>query len=218
MSRRKFEGYTVAGDARLAAEWHPTRNAGLDPSQVSYGSGMRVWWRCSRGPDHEWRATPNARTSNRTGCPFCANTRVSVTNSLAAIAPRVAAEWDNARNSCRADEVVAFSSRPAWWRCAESDDHVWRTSPNQRVSKKTNCPFCAGKHASLTNSLATSAPQIAREWHPTRNGRLTPKTIVRGSTRRVWWRCRHGHVWRATVRNRVVGASGCPRCVGRSPR
>ena len=40
---------------RLAAEWHPTKNGNLQPSDVTPGMGKRVWWRCSADPDHEWQ-------------------------------------------------------------------------------------------------------------------------------------------------------------------
>ena len=67
----------------LVAEWHPIRNGVLSPHDVSYGSAARIWWKCAVGPDHEWAATPNSRTSLGNGCPFCAGRRVSSTNSLA---------------------------------------------------------------------------------------------------------------------------------------
>jgi hypothetical protein len=68
--RQLASAYGVSGWPELVAEWHPKRNAGLEPSEVSYGSGRKVWWKCPRGPDHEWRASPNNRTAGRTGCPF----------------------------------------------------------------------------------------------------------------------------------------------------
>ena len=39
----------------LATEWHPTKNS-LLPWQVSAGSNKKVWWKCEKGPDHEWEA------------------------------------------------------------------------------------------------------------------------------------------------------------------
>lgn len=202
----------VSGYPHLVAEWHPTRNGRLRPDEISYGSARRVWWKCAKGPDHEWRASPNARTSNRTGCPFCANVAVSVTNSLRAIAPDIAAEWDTEKNGKGPDGIVAFSARPAWWRCPVSADHVWMTSPNQRVSRGTACPFCAGRRVSPTNSLATVAPDIAREWHPTRNRALKATDVVAGSQKRVWWRCPKGHAWIASIANRTMNGSRCPTC------
>jgi len=205
----------VSGYPKLVAEWHPTKNGELTPDRVTYGSSRRVWWKCARGVDHEWRASPNSRTANRTGCPFCANVAVSVTNSLASIAPDLAVEWDAEKNGKGAERVVAYSARPAWWRCPVADDHVWMTSPNQRVSRGTGCPFCAGRRVSRTNSLAAVAPEIAREWHPTRN-RIAPTDVVAGAQKRVWWRCRRRHVWMASIANRTINGSRCPVCARES--
>ena len=55
---------------KIADEWHPTKNGDLKPSEVTYGSGKKVWWLCSRG--HSFENTINHRTSKKTsGCPYC---------------------------------------------------------------------------------------------------------------------------------------------------
>lgn len=64
---------------------------------------------------------------------------------------------------------------------------------------------------SSKNSLYISNPTIAREWHPAKNGSLTPKDITAYSSRKVWWLCPNGHVWSATVSERIHGRS-CPNC------
>lgn len=46
---------------KLAKEWHPTKNSKLTPNDVSYGSEKYIWWKCSKGPDHEWEMTVYAR-------------------------------------------------------------------------------------------------------------------------------------------------------------
>ena len=51
----------------LAMEWHPTKNLGLLPRDVSAGSEKKVWWKCEKG--HEWQATIASR-NNGNGCPI----------------------------------------------------------------------------------------------------------------------------------------------------
>ena len=218
--RSRASRYWLSGHTELVAQWHPTKNGILTPEEISYGSGRRIWWKCPVAPDHEWRATPNARTSNGTGCPFCANVALSMTNNLRVVAPDLALEWDEERNGKSPDDVIAFSSKPAWWRCPVSDDHVWRASPNERLSHGAGCPFCTGRRVSRTNSLQARAPETAREWHPTRNRKLSPDAIVSGSPKRVWWLCARGHAWMTSVANRTVNHSKCPICarVLRPPR
>lgn len=208
----------------IARQWHPTRNRGLTPSDVVWSSGKTCWWKCVAAPDHEWPARINSRTSGRSGCPSCAGRRLSVTNSLAALAPSIAAEWHPTRNGkLRPSGIVAYSTRPVWWHCKAAVDHVWRDTPSTRVSHQRGCPFCAGHRVASSNSLASRAPEVAREWHPTRNRNLTPSSVTAGSHRTVWWRCAvdASHEWRAAILNRARNharkGSGCPFCQGRRP-
>ena len=61
------------------------------------------------------------------------------------------------------------------------------------------------------NDLATVNPDLASEWHPTKNNRLRPTQITAGSNRKVWWKGACGHEWEAVIGNRSRG-SGCPHC------
>ena len=203
----------------IARQWHPTRNGTLTPADVVWSGTTMAWWRCEQGPDHQWQARVNQRTSSGSGCPFCANLRVSATNSLATLAPKLAAEWHRRRNgSLDPGAVVAYSTRLVWWQCAVETDHVWRETPNVRLSHARGCPFCDGKRVASSNSLATRAPEIAAEWHPTKNGELSPSNVTPGSHRVAWWRCRNdvAHEWRAMILNRTRDharrGSGCPYC------
>lgn len=56
---------------KAAAQWHPTLNGALTPSQVTAGSHRRVWWQCPAG--HVWQAVVYSRTGRQAaGCPVCA--------------------------------------------------------------------------------------------------------------------------------------------------
>lgn len=218
-SAPEASAYWLSGWPRLVAEWHPHRNGDLRPERVTFGSGRKVWWKCGAGPDHEWRASPNNRTTGGTGCPFCAGRRVSVTNSLEAVFPELAAQWHPTKNGALTPSgVFAGSTRPAWWRCATAPDHEWQVAPHARIDGAGACPFCLGKRVSRTNSLARLLPRLAAEWHPTNNGTLSPDDVVAGSARVVHWQCARmaTHEWRAAISNRARG-SGCPFCAGRVP-
>ncbi len=55
-------------------------------------------------------------------------------------------------------------------------------------------------------------PDIANDWHPTKNKSLTPKDVIAGGSKKVWWICKHNHEWQATVGSRVNNGTGCPKC------
>ena len=52
----------------LAAEWHPTRNNALSPSDVLSGTAKKVWWKCNHG--HEWEASVVNRHKHGSSCPY----------------------------------------------------------------------------------------------------------------------------------------------------
>lgn len=63
-------------------------------------------------------------------------------------------------------------------------------------------------------SLAKKKPDLAKEWNYKKNGRLSPDMFYSGSAQKVWWKCKYGHEWRATINSRD-GGNGCPYCSGR---
>ena len=102
----------------VAAQWDAQKNHPLTPHDVLVNSHVRVHWRCTAGPDHAWSSILRFRTSTKhtKACPFCVNRRLSVTNSLATVAPAVAATFDAARNApLTAADVVAVTTRPYYF-------------------------------------------------------------------------------------------------------
>ena len=199
---------------KLAKEWHPTRNGNLTPESVVSGSHRKVWWKCSKGHDHEWQSNISNR-SKGVGCPICSRKLAVLSNCLATTHPVIAKDWSYERNGeVTPNDILVGSNKKFWWKCNKAEDHVYKTSPNNRLAGK-NCPMCAGRQVVESNSLITKYPEIAREWHPTKNLNLTPNKVSSGSQKKVWWKCDKGpdHVWNTTVANRVLGR-GCPICSG----
>jgi hypothetical protein len=64
------------------------------------------------------------------------------------------------------------------------------------------------------NDLATVNPELAKHWHPTKNGNLTPSDVSYGSNVKVWWIGYCGHEWEATIKDRSAG-NDCPYCAGK---
>lgn len=195
----------------LAKQWHPTRNGDVRPQSVTYGTKRRIWWKCDQG--HEYQARVTSRVDG-TGCPFCTNRRVlSGYNDLATVFPKIAAQWHPKKNgSLRPEQVGAGSTRNVWWQCDLG--HEWKARISNRTANKTDCPVCSNKIILVGfNDLATTHPKIAAQWHPARNGELTPQMVSFGSAKRVWWICQDGHEWEAPISRRAgAQASGCPIC------
>ena len=202
------------GREELLEQWAAEENLPLTPAQISYGSKRKVWWQCERG--HRWQAAVHTRTGRETGCPVCAGSvPLAGETSLAARYPRLAGQWHPTKNGALTPEqVLPGSHRTAWWRCERG--HVWRASVKSRVSG-CGCPVCAGRRVIAgENDLASRFPHIAGQWHPTKNGALTPEQVAPATHRKVWWRCERGHEWQASVASRTTGGNGCPVCAGRA--
>lgn len=211
--------YAIRGENDLATtypdlvrEWHPVKNGSLTPQQVLPGSHRIVWWRCANG--HEWQAQIKSR-SNGAGCPVCANKKLLAgANDLASRYPELAKEWHPSKNgSLTPADVIPGTQRRVWWQCAKG--HTWRASVASRVSG-SGCPVCAGKViVPGENDLASQYPLIAREWHPSKNGALTPEHVAPASNKKVWWRCANGHDYQAVIASRTQRGGSCPYCLGR---
>lgn len=57
--------------------------------------------------------------------------------------------------------------------------------------------------------------ELLAQWHPVKNGDLTPNEITSGSQKKVWWRCDQGHEWQSMPYERVKRGTGCPYCAGK---
>lgn len=96
-------------------------------------------------------------------------------------------------------------TRPGRYGCAECSKSRRGVSFTKQVVKRVG-------------SLAETMPNLAKEWHPIKNGTLSPSDISSGHFKTVWWLCPQcGYEWKASPSNRKKG-SGCPCCSGRVPK
>ena len=62
------------------------------------------------------------------------------------------------------------------------------------------------------NSILKLYPELAKEWHPTKNGNLKPEHTKPSSNKLVWWICPKGHEYQLDVYHRTERGNGCPYC------
>ena len=205
----------------LVAEWHPTKNGDLEPTDVTAANNRKVWWR-HQMPDgswHEWKGTISGRAGkSKIGCLICSNKQLLVGfNDLATVNPEVAAEWHPTKNGdLKSTDVVAGSPKKVWWRHQMPDGswHEWDAAIASRNSG-CGCPYCSNRKVLQGfNDLATVNPEVAAQWHPTKNGNLKPTDVVAGSPKKVWWLCSEcGRSYRKAIRECVKYGANCPECI-----
>ena len=61
-------------------------------------------------------------------------------------------------------------------------------------------------------SLQEVAPELAKQWHPVLNGKITPDSVYAKTAHKYWWICEKGHEWQASPAKRVLDGRGCPYC------
>jgi hypothetical protein len=176
---------------------------GWDPKDFTKGSASKLSWKCPLG--HSYKATPNSRTSNKTGCSVCSNKTILIGfNDLATTHPELAKEadgWDP-------KTVVAGTEKKLNWICPIG--HKYQAMPGARSSRrKTGCPICSNNIVLPGfNDLLSKFPEIAQEadgWDT--------QTVIAGSNKKLSWRCKSGHQYETTVGARTgTKKSGCPIC------
>lgn len=122
--------------------WHPTKNGGITPKDVTVSSGIKVWWKCTKG--HEWQAT----IANMNVAPYCRicnktnHKAVPFIDSFASEHPQMLSEWNYTKNeSVNPNRVKSGSHNKVWWIC-EKCGHEWLATINDRTHGH-GCPACA---------------------------------------------------------------------------
>lgn len=122
-------------------------------------------------------------------------------------------EWNYGKNgNLKPEYFTANSKKKVWWKCNKG--HEWQAVIGSR-NNGVGCPYCSGRYAIKgKNDLATINSSLAKEWNHEKNGNLIPEDVTANSGKKVWWKCKKGHAWEATIANRNKGTA-CPYCSGR---
>ena len=130
--------------------------------------------------------------------------------------PVLMAEWNWKKNNelgLDPKTLTVGSNKKAWWKCNKG--HEWQAT----IKDKNNghgCPYCSNKRVLQGyNDLKTINPKLAKEWNYEKNGNLRPENFFANSNKKVWWICKSGHEWQATIDSRNNGR-GCPYCSGKT--
>ena len=138
--------------------------------------------------------------------------------SLADLHPDIAAQWHPTRNGdLKPTGVKAGSNKKVWWQCDQG--HEWFVPPAGRL-RGEQCRKCADRLSGIKRStpkpgesLLELYPEIAADWHPTKNDPLTAADVNAGAKAKRWWKCRKcGLEWKTDPDHRTRSGQGCPDC------
>ncbi|MEH0110668.1 zinc-ribbon domain-containing protein [Tersicoccus sp. MR15.9] len=218
---------------------HPTRPRRAGVLLSESGHAALAWWDHDRNSERDFRTvTMRASRTCQWVCPDCGLSFAAKVLDMTALRPtcpdceeRRHAEWEERYERLKRTPISDVPELLAAWaddadprtvmvadfelrrfRCPAG--HHPRVSPTRFLDAE--CPSCrsARTRQAQKDWLADILPEIASQWHPTLNGKLTPDKVVWDSKRVLWWKAECcGHEWQESPRSRDKYARlHCPSC------
>ncbi|MCU1634242.1 MAG: hypothetical protein JWM61_2894 [Micrococcaceae bacterium] len=195
--------------------WDHDRNPASALATVAVRSNKEHHWKCLTCA-HLFTATVSWMTGGPQ-CPECETKRRAewdtewprLKQTPVAEIPELLAAWNDAGDP---RTIMVAENMLRKFRC--ENGHQPRIAPYTFMH--SGCQYCRSAQNSHVQRvmLADALPEIASQWHPTLNGKLTPEKVVPGSKRMAHWLadcC--GHEWEEPVRNRdKYQRLRCPQC------
>ena len=102
--------------------------------------------------------------------------------------PELLKQWDYEKNEefgLAPDFITIGSNRKVYWKCPICGYSYYARVSNKSYLKR-GCPACSNQVVwPGHNDLVTTHPQIAAEWHPTKNKDKRPEQYTYGSGEKV---------------------------------
>lgn len=212
----KKKNLLIDSDSPALAWWNAEVNDVHDLNTVTVSANRHVAWIC---PDCDHHFTDSVRSVTQwLKCPECeakagaeraqerAVERVTPVGTIPALVEAWADDADP-------DLVMLGDHRPRRFKCPEG--HNLRVTPSLYL--RAGCHVCRGARTRAQGNrptLADELPEVAGQWHPTKNGNWTPEKVGPDSKRLVWWKATCcGSEWQEEVRQRNKRPRYlCPEC------
>ncbi|CEP95548.1 DNA-directed RNA polymerase subunit P [[Clostridium] sordellii] len=121
--------------------WDYKKNK-VDPYNISLGSGIKVWIKCTEKDYHEsYKVTPSDYSLG-SRCPYCVSQKVHPKDSFGEKYKDILEEiWDYEKNKLSPYELAISSGKKVWFKCTkhESSERVL----NSGVRNNFRCPICS---------------------------------------------------------------------------
>ena len=121
--------------------------------------------------------------------------------------PDIMLDWMQELNQGQDPAIITSGShKKTLWHCHKYGREWYATVSNRTNGTGCVCDAKERKAESLRKnlvirdgSLSQTRPEIARQWHPTLNGHLTPDDVTEKSVFKAWWINEGGTVWQSAV-------------------
>lgn len=171
----------------------------VSPYDIPPTYSKPIIWKCPEGHTWERKIASHLKIQS---CPFC-------TSSLFVLKPELLKEWDSERNqNIDPMTINAYSNKKYFWKCSEGHSYV--AAPEKLMRRNRRCTICT--------SFGFNQPDAAKEWHPTKNGDLTPYDLPEKSQKEAWFICsKCGSEYSSRIAYRASRKTdNCPNCKEKS--
>lgn len=214
-AKRGARNLFVDSDSPALSWWDHEENPEAEFKTVTVKATREADWICpdcdNRFPEKIFIMAQSPR------CPACLEVRRTEYDRLRTVpvsdVPALLIAWDDEDADPR--EVMVVGGEGTLRRFICNAGHHPRMNPYAFLMD--GCSICRGLATRKQNglqTLATALPEIAAQWHPTRNGNRTPENVSPNSTKSFVWKAACcGHEWEDSVRNRDKYQRWlCPKC------
>jgi hypothetical protein len=182
--------------------WHHTLNKNIRPCDVFLVGRGDFWFKCDEC-SHDFQKKLSAIVNMKTWCPFCSNLKLCANDDCRACYEKSFAShhrsvhWNDKLNAKKARELFECSHSVKVWFTCNVCSHDFNLFPAD-VSKQQNsqwCPYCASKKLCANQECkecyakSFASNSRSKNWHPTLNGKITPRNVFKFSMIKRWFIC-----------------------------
>ena len=211
--KKKFKVSFAEAHPTKAKYWDYTKNT-LNPDEISKADERACWFICEA--NHPFSLLPKSISRYGSWCTTFDRLKKSKQPPKFSVSfkdahPIKAKYWDYNENECGPDNIGQWDSRKFWFIC--ENGHQFDQKPSAISGLERWCRFCENQEVPYEASIASTHPEIAKQWHPTKNKKTSSEVSI-GSSTLYWWLCPKGsdHEWEATPHS--LKRNGCSVCSG----
>lgn len=134
------------GNDFLEKYWDYDKNIGIDPFDISYSCGKKVWIKCQEKEYHGSYYVMCSKFINGCRCPYCNKNsgKLHKFDSLGYLYPDVTKIWSS-KNKKTPYEYPPQSNDKVWFKCKNGIHEDYKQSIGNAVNRGFRCPRCVAE-------------------------------------------------------------------------
>ena len=186
-----------------AQYWHPTLNGNVTTDDITCGSHKKIWFKC-HDCNHDFEQRIYVATSG-CWCPYCCIPRKKICDNnncecfnISFASHEKAEYWHPTKNNnIKPRDIMKGTQKKYWFKCHDCP-HSFESSISNIVGNNQSwCPYCCEPQQKLCDNdncedcfnASFASHEKAKCWHPTKNGNIKPRNIMKGTPKKYWFIC-----------------------------